>query len=60
MIPTLRIDKLAGQGMRFTNFNVQSHCTQTRSVQVNPIDAYSCEKSDDCLLYPLDVATMKK
>jgi len=30
-VPTPRIDSLAGQGMRFTNFNVQNQCTPTRS-----------------------------
>ena len=30
-IATPRIDSLAGQGMRFTNFNVQNQCTPTRS-----------------------------
>jgi arylsulfatase len=30
-IPTPRIDALADQGMRFTNFNVQNQCTPTRS-----------------------------
>ncbi len=29
--PTPRIDALAAQGMRFTNFNVQNQCTPTRS-----------------------------
>ena len=30
-IATPRIDSLAGQGTRFTNFNVQNQCTPTRS-----------------------------
>ena len=30
-IPTPRIDALATQGIRFTNFNVQNQCTPTRS-----------------------------
>jgi arylsulfatase A-like enzyme len=30
-VPTPRIDALAAQGMRFTNFNVQNQCTPTRS-----------------------------
>jgi arylsulfatase A-like enzyme len=30
-VPTPRIDQLAAQGMRFTNFNVQNQCTPTRS-----------------------------
>ena len=29
--PTPRIDQLAGQGMRFTNFNVEAECTPSRS-----------------------------
>src|SRR5499433_1645942 len=29
--PTPRIDKLAGEGMRLLNFNVESQCTPTRS-----------------------------
>lgn len=29
--PTPEIDKLALEGMRFTNFNVQNQCTPTRS-----------------------------
>jgi len=29
--PTPRIDRLAGEGMRFTNFNVENQCTPTRS-----------------------------
>lgn len=29
--PTPRIDALAAEGMRFTNFNVQNQCTPTRS-----------------------------
>jgi arylsulfatase A-like enzyme len=29
--PTPQIDKLATEGMRFTNFNVQNQCTPTRS-----------------------------
>jgi arylsulfatase len=30
-IPTPRIDQLASEGLRFTNFNVESQCTPTRS-----------------------------
>ncbi len=30
-IPTPRIDALAGEGLRFTNFNVENQCTPTRS-----------------------------
>ena len=30
-IPTPRIDQLAGEGLRMTNFNVESQCTPTRS-----------------------------
>ena len=30
-IPTPRIEELASQGTRFTNFNVQNQCTPTRS-----------------------------
>ena len=30
-IPTPRIDELASQGTRLTNFNVQNQCTPTRS-----------------------------
>ncbi|MEP1469386.1 MAG: arylsulfatase [Halieaceae bacterium] len=30
-VPTPRIDQLASQGLRFTNFNVQNQCTPTRS-----------------------------
>jgi arylsulfatase A-like enzyme len=29
--PTPRIDALARQGIRFTNFNIQNQCTPTRS-----------------------------
>jgi arylsulfatase len=29
--PTPRIDQVASQGIRFTNFNVQNQCTPTRS-----------------------------
>jgi arylsulfatase A-like enzyme len=29
--PTPRIDKLAAEGMRFTNYSVESECTPTRS-----------------------------
>jgi hypothetical protein len=29
--PTPRIDKLAGEGIRFTNYTVESQCTPTRS-----------------------------
>jgi len=29
--PTPNIDKLAGEGMRFTNYNVQNQCTPSRS-----------------------------
>ena len=29
--PTPRIDRLAGEGMRFTNYTVESQCTPTRS-----------------------------
>ena len=29
--PTPRIDKLAGEGMRLLNFNVEAQCTPTRS-----------------------------
>lgn len=29
--PTPRIDRLAAEGMRFTNFNVEAECTPTRS-----------------------------
>ena len=30
-VPTPRIDRLAAEGLRFTNFNVQNQCTPTRS-----------------------------
>ena len=30
-VPTPQIDQLAGEGIRFTNFNVQNQCTPTRS-----------------------------
>ena len=30
-VPTPRIDNLASEGIRFTNFNVQNQCTPTRS-----------------------------
>jgi len=30
-VPTPRIDQLASEGIRFTNFNVQNQCTPTRS-----------------------------
>lgn len=30
-IPTPRIDRLANEGLRLTNFNVESQCTPTRS-----------------------------
>ena len=30
-IPTPRIDKMAGDGIRFNNYNVESQCTPTRS-----------------------------
>ena len=30
-VPTPRIDSLARQGIRFTNFNVQNQCTPTRT-----------------------------
>lgn len=30
-VPTPRIDSLAAEGIRFTNFNVQNQCTPTRS-----------------------------
>ncbi len=30
-VPTPRIDRLASEGMRLTNFNVQNQCTPTRS-----------------------------
>ena len=30
-VPTPRIDSLAEQGLRLTNFNVQNQCTPTRS-----------------------------
>ncbi len=30
-VPTPRIDRLAAEGIRFTNFNVQNQCTPTRS-----------------------------
>src|SRR5262249_15982147 len=29
--PTLRIDKLAGEGLRLLNFNVEAQCTPSRS-----------------------------
>lgn len=31
LTPTPRIDKLASEGIRFTNYNVESQCTPTRS-----------------------------
>ena len=31
MIPTPRIDKLASEGIRFNNYNVEAQCTPTRS-----------------------------
>ena len=31
MVPTPRIDKLASEGIRFNNYNVESQCTPTRS-----------------------------
>src|SRR5271167_832003 len=30
-IPTPRIDKLAGEGIRFNNYNVEAQCTPSRS-----------------------------
>jgi arylsulfatase A-like enzyme len=30
-VPTPQVDKLASEGIRFTNFNVQNQCTPTRS-----------------------------
>jgi arylsulfatase A-like enzyme len=33
-VPTPRIDKLAAEGMRLTNFNVEPECTPTRSALV--------------------------
>lgn len=32
--PTPRIDEMAGQGVRFTNFNVEAQCTPTRSAML--------------------------
>ena len=31
MIPTPRIDKMASEGIRFNNYNVESQCTPSRS-----------------------------
>jgi arylsulfatase len=31
LLPTPRLDQLASEGMRFTNFNVEAQCTPTRS-----------------------------
>jgi arylsulfatase len=31
LVPTTRLDELASQGMRFTNFNTEAQCTPTRS-----------------------------
>ncbi|MCP4168396.1 MAG: sulfatase-like hydrolase/transferase [Chloroflexi bacterium] len=31
MAPTPRLDQLAGEGMRFQNYNVEAQCTPTRS-----------------------------
>ena len=31
LVPTPRIDQLAGEGLRLTNFNVEAQCTPTRS-----------------------------
>jgi len=31
LVPTPRLDQLAAQGMRFTNFNTEAQCTPTRS-----------------------------
>ncbi len=31
LVPTPQIDQLASQGLRFTNYNVESQCTPTRS-----------------------------
>lgn len=31
LVPTPRLDQLASQGMRFTNFNTEAQCTPTRS-----------------------------
>ena len=30
LVPTPRLDRLAGEGIRFTNFNTESQCTPTR------------------------------
>ena len=31
LVPTPRLDQLASQGMRLTNFNTETQCTPTRS-----------------------------
>ena len=30
LVPTPRLDQLAAEGMRFTNFNTEAQCTPTR------------------------------
>jgi len=45
LAPTPRIDALAGQGMRFKNYNVEAQCTPTRSALLTgrlPIRTGNC------------------
>jgi arylsulfatase A-like enzyme len=45
LVPTPRIDALAGEGMRFKNYNVEAQCTPTRSALLTgrlPIRTGNC------------------
>jgi arylsulfatase A-like enzyme len=45
VVPTPRIDALAGQGVRFKNYNVEAQCTPTRSAILSgrlPIRTGNC------------------
>jgi arylsulfatase A-like enzyme len=37
-VPTPRIDKLASEGIRFNNYNVEVQCTPTRSAILTPCE----------------------
>ena len=41
LAPTPRIDALAGQGLRFKNYNVEAQCTPTRSAHPDRPSAHS-------------------
>ncbi len=45
LVPTPRLDELAAQGMRFTNFNTEAQCTPTRTRRSTKMEAIGAKSS---------------